>query len=229
MNDKSYWHLNKKIEIGGVHCIANIYLDKIRRSQQESTATIKINDFEKIFSEKKFKERDECHDYINETLKSQKRFFSVKQVGKYFVVEKNIDSIEKEINKMGCVILLTNESSDLSRDEILSLYRKKDSIEKIFSSLKNDMNEKRLRVHSLNVARGSLFICFISLILISWIDHIMKENKLYKKFSKTEIYKILDRLKVYELATGQKVLGELSAKQKAIYSAFQVSKNIKVG
>ena len=129
---------------------------------------------------------------------------------------------------MGCVILLTDENSDLSRDEILSLYRQKDSIEKIFFSLKNDINEKRLRVHSLNIARGSLFICFISLILISWIDHIMKENKLYKKFSKTEIYKILDRLKVYELATGQKVLGELSAKQKAIYSAFQISKDIRV-
>ena len=83
MNDKSYWHLRKKIEIVGVHCIANIYLDKVRRSQQESTATIKITDFERMFFEKRFKEKDECQNYINETLKGQRRFFSIKQVGEY--------------------------------------------------------------------------------------------------------------------------------------------------
>ena len=138
-----------------------------------------------------------------------------------------MEAIEKEINKMGCIILLTRDCSDISREEIMSLYRQKDSIEKIFSYLKNDISEKRLRVHSLTVARGSLFISFISLILISWIDHIMKEHRLYKKFSKSEIYKTLDRLKIYKLATGKEILGELSAKQKAIYSAFKISKNIK--
>ena len=203
-----------------------MYLDKIRRAQQESMAIIKIVEFEKIFSQKKFKTNIECEDYIDETLKSYKKFFNVKQNGDQFSIERNLEAIEKEINKMGCIILLTNDESKMSREEILSLYRQKDSIEKIFSHLKNDLREKRLRVHSLEVARGSLFISFISLILISWVDHVMKENKLYKKFSKSEIYKILDRLKIYELATGNEVLGELSAKQKSIYSTFKVSKNI---
>ena len=53
-----------------------------------------------------------------------------------------------------------------------------------------------------------------------------KEKELYKKFSKVEIYKILDRLKIYKMATGKVVLGELSAKQKAIYSAFNIKKQV---
>ena len=75
--------------------------------------------------------------------------------------------------------------------------------------------------------RGSLFISFISLILISWADHVMKEKKLYKEFTKSEVYKILDRLKIYKLANGSEILGELSGKQKAIFSAFKISTEIK--
>ena len=63
----------------------------------------------------------------------------------------------------------------------LGLYRNKDSIEKIFSTLKNDLSEKRTRTHSLMTMRGSIFINFISLILISWVDHIMKEKNFIKK------------------------------------------------
>ena len=40
--------------------------------------------------------------------------------------------------------------------------------------------------------------------------------------SKIEIYKMMDRLKFYELATGDLMLGELSKKQKDIFSAFQI-------
>ncbi len=70
--------------------------------------------------------------------------------------------------------------------------------------------------------RGSIFINFLSLILISHIDTVMKDKKLYKKMSKIEIYKMMDRLKFYELATGDLMLGELSKKQKDIFSAFQI-------
>ncbi len=44
--------------------------------------------------------------------------------------------------------------------------------------------------------------------------------------TKAELYKILDRLKLYELATGTPILGEVSKKQKDIFKAFNVSTNI---
>ena len=169
---------------------------------------------------------DECESYINETLKTQKKLFTVEKQGEQFVIKRNLGCLEENLRRMGCVVLLTDDKANISRDEVLALYRNKDSIEKIFSSLKNDLNEKRNRTHSLQNMRGSLFINFISLILISWIDHVMKEKELYKKFFKVEIYKILDRLKIYKMATGKVVLGELSAKQKAIYSAFNIKKQV---
>ena len=75
--------------------------------------------------------------------------------------------------------------------------------------------------------RGSLFINFISLIIITLIDQVMKDKELYKKITKIELYKILDRFKLYELATGKTMLGEISKKQKDILNAFNMSKNVK--
>ena len=37
----------------------------------------------------------------------------------------------------------------------------------------------------------------------------------------------LDQMKLYELATGETMLGEISKKQKDIFSAFKISKSIK--
>ena len=64
----------------------------------------------------------------------------------------------------------------LNKEEVLDLYRKKDCIEKIFLSYKHDhdINEKRSRTHSLVAMRGSLFINFVSLIIITFIDQVMK-------------------------------------------------------
>ena len=124
------------------------------------------------------------------------------------------DKIKVETQRFGFMILITNESG-FSGEEILTLYRSKDRIEKVFLSLKHDLNEKRNRVvHGLESFRGSLFINFISLILISLIDHTMREKGLYKKMSKSELYKILNRLKVYNLDGGKQILGEVSKKQK---------------
>ena len=225
-HDETYWYCQQRVEIGSINCMAHIYLDKRRQVEQESNLIKKIYEFENIFSQKEFKNKDDCNTYISETLKDQRKFFTVQEKGGCFFVERDLENIEEEIKRMGCIILLTDINTNISRNDVLSLYRNKDSIEKIFSSLKHDLGERRNRTHSLQNMRGSLFINFISLILISWIDHVMKEKKLYKKFSKSEVYKILNRLKFYKMATGKVFLGELSAKQKVIYSAFNVDKRI---
>ena len=225
-HDAIYWYCQKKVKVGAVDCMAHVYLDKRRKAEQESNLILKLCEFEKFFSKKKFENKEESEVYVRETLKGQRRFFSVQEKDGCFSLQRNLEKIEYEISRMGCVILLTDVDESLSKHEILSLYRNKDSIEKIFSSLKHDLNERRNRTHSMQNMRGSLFINFISLILISWIDHVMKEKKLYKQLSKSEIYKILNRLKFYKMATGKVLLGELSAKQKAIYSAFNVDTKI---
>ena len=221
-----YFYAKKEVLIGKTKCFAHVYLDKQRRASQESRLIKKISELEDKFSKKQFSTENEAKTYLEETLKSRKKYFDILRTNSTFSISRNEEVFKNEVLKMGSLILITN-SNDVNQDDILSLYRKKDCVEKVFLSFKHDVNEKKNRTHSLINMRGSIFINFLSLILITWIDHVMKEKNLYKKMSKGKLYKILDRLKLYELATGETMLGEVSKKQKDIFSAFKISKDVK--
>ena len=69
--------------------------------------------------------------------------------------------------KEGFFCLVSN--IDLTLPEVLALYRQKDSIEKIFNSLKNEIEIKPLRVWSEHGIYGALIIGFLAQLFISLI------------------------------------------------------------
>jgi transposase len=68
-------------------------------------------------------------------------------------------------------------SKDLTLKEALETYRKKDSIEKIFHSLKNEIEIKPLRVWSDASIYGAIILGFIAQMFISLIRYEIKEVK----------------------------------------------------
>ena len=68
-------------------------------------------------------------------------------------------------------------SEDLTLRDALRIYRQKDSIEKIFNSLKNEIQIKPLRVWSENSIYGALIIGFLAQLIISLIRFEKKELK----------------------------------------------------
>ncbi len=79
---------------------------------------------------------------------------------------------------MGATIMLTNHNG-LEREKILTLYRRKDFIEKIFDVLENEFDGKRLRSSSKDAVEGRLFLKFLSVILYSAFGNIMREQHLF--------------------------------------------------
>jgi len=75
----------------------------------------------------------------------------------------------------GFFCLVSNK--DLTLSEALSIYRKKDSIEKIFHSLKNEIKITPLRVWSDNSIYGALIIGFLAQLIISLIRYEHEELK----------------------------------------------------
>jgi transposase len=65
----------------------------------------------------------------------------------------------------------------------LEIYRMKDTAEKAFDDLKNDLDSKRLRIHSTQAMEGRLFIQFIALILSNKIKGVMNEAGWYKNYN----------------------------------------------
>jgi len=75
----------------------------------------------------------------------------------------------------GFFCLVSNK--DLTLQEALSIYRQKDSIEKIFNSLKNEIEIKPLRVWSEHGIYGALIIGFLAQLIISLIRYEHPELK----------------------------------------------------
>jgi transposase len=75
----------------------------------------------------------------------------------------------------GFFCIKSNE--DLTLEQALQTYRKKDSIEKILHSLKNEIEIKPLRVWSEHSICGALIIGFIAQLFISLIRYELKELK----------------------------------------------------
>lgn len=98
-------------------------------------------------------------------------------------------------------------SENLTLGEALATYRKKDSIEKIFHSLKNEIEIKPVRVWSDNSIYGALIIGFIAQVFISLIryDHSELKHTSTKFIKKSlmnltvtvEIRKNLPKRKIY--------------------------------
>ncbi|MFH1511370.1 MAG: IS1634 family transposase [Candidatus Woesearchaeota archaeon] len=68
-------------------------------------------------------------------------------------------------------------SENLTLLDALKIYRMKDSIEKIFQSLKNDINIKPLRVWSTNSLCGAILIGFLAQLVISLLRYDHQELK----------------------------------------------------
>lgn len=67
--------------------------------------------------------------------------------------------------------------------EILDIYRMKDVVEKCFDTLKNEIDMKRLRVHSSETIDGKMFVAFIGLILRSHLHRVLMDYTLAKNLS----------------------------------------------
>jgi transposase len=68
-------------------------------------------------------------------------------------------------------------SENLTLEEAVHTYRKKDSIEKMINSLKNEIDIKPLRVWSVNSIYGAVLIGFIAQLIMSLIKYEHKELK----------------------------------------------------
>lgn len=121
----------------------------------------------------------------------------------------------------GFLVLLSNDIKDPI--EALKTYRNKDVVEKAFDNLKNCLDSKRLRVHLQENMRGRLFIQFLALILVSYIQKAMSEKDLFRFGSLSHLLEELELMRMvkYEGHYGN-VTSESTKRQREIFDAFGI-------
>jgi transposase len=177
------------------------FLDKMNQWEIELKSNKMIEDHQKYYDQ---------YFLIKDTPKRGKQISYNQSV---------IDAYKK--NAAGYLVLLSNDIKDPI--EALKAYRNKDVVEKGFDNLKNRLDMKRLRVHLEASMKGRLFIQFIALILISYIQQVINKQETFKFDTVSELLEELELLNTVKFAShyGQ-ITSELTKKQKEIFVVFDL-------
>jgi len=185
-------------------------------------ANSKIADEERLFKEKLARWEQELKD--GNSVKSSEGYFKIEedeQTGTR-IVERDYEAIDEKINNLGYFLMMT---TDLKKDsgEVLDIYRKKDIIEKCFDELKNDLDIKRLRVHSEITAEGKMFIAFIGLILKTYVHNKLKDYlDANQPLSMAQVFDELRMIKVVNTKSGMSLHNPITKKQRTILEQFNI-------
>jgi transposase len=220
INNDILFGIKDRVSMAGAPYSAFVYLDEKRKLEERDHFFKKLIDLEERLKSLGYETKDEIEEYLSENVKDWRNYLRIRKKAEQLLPSRNLSGIDKVVERMGMFILLTNYG--VGMQEAISLYRKKDAIEKYFDRMKNDLDVKRLRVHTQEAAQGRLFLCFITLILYSWINRTMTEQSLYKDYTIQEIIYELKKIKRLRLDDNRTLTTEISKKQKELFKSFQI-------
>jgi transposase len=135
-----------------------------------------------------------------------------------YIVEKNKKAYQESRSKAGWFVLLSNCIDN--HEEALEIYRRREVVGKYFDIFKNFMNQKPTNIHNNIEDQNKLFISFISMILISHINNVMKEKDLYKVYTIDELLLELNTIKAIKIDNSI-IIDQLTKKVKDIFDFFK--------
>ena len=122
----------------------------------------------------------------------------------------------------GYTIVLTSKK-EASGEEILTDYRARDGIEKMFDILKNETAQNRVRSGQDTIAAGRLFLAFLGLILYRALENRMRDADILRLHSVAEVMAEVRKIRAIRTATGRRMLLEMTKKQRDLLAALRIS------
>lgn len=134
----------------------------------------------------------------------------------------NMPAVNQYIKRYaGFQALLSNSIKDPVK--ALQVYRDKDVVEKCFDDLKNQLDMKRLRMHSSATTDGRLFVQFIALIYVSALRKEMRKSDLIKHYTVRELLQETETLtKIKYSGKYGHIITEMTKPQREILTALNI-------
>ena len=171
-----------------------------------------------------YKRELESGNPIKEHQEAYDAFFTMKTTPKRGLqVSYNTQAVNQYISRYaGFQALLSN--SIKNPVESLQVYRDKDVVEKCFDDLKNQLDMKRLRMHSSATVDGRLFVQFIALIYMSALRREMRKSDLIKQYTVRELLQEMETLtKVKYSGKYGYILTEMTKPQREIFKSLNIT------
>lgn len=136
---------------------------------------------------------------------------------------RNYKAIDAELGNCGFFLIAETDFKKTTA-EILEIYRRRDTIEKSFDNLKNELDMKRMRSHSSETAQGKIFVSFLSLVVRSYISRQLKTYMQKNELTLHNILLELDKMKtiLYPGANDPRLLNPLTKRQREIYDLLGI-------
>jgi transposase len=229
IDDPQYLKLHQKeplfvmpvdIDVGEINLKGYAYYDQRREQKERNTLYKRLYELVERLKSVNLKPWMNPGEVFREVARRDARFIEWRTVNGKFEVELRKNAISQAINKLGKFILLYQ--GEFSWEECLSLYRGKDTVEKGFYILKNDIDLMPANVRTDSTLRGYLFIAFLALILRMKLMRMMTMTGLSKRFSIEGLLTELEKIKVIILPDGKKITSEVTKKQREILDALNM-------
>jgi len=139
-------------------------------------------------------------------------------------IEYDTDMIAQHKNKYaGYICFITNDKTIETARDALTEYSTRDYIEKDFDEMKNNLDMRRIRVHTDDRMRSRLFIQFIAEIYMREIRVCIRSSESCKKLTRKQIFSHIKTIhKVKFKGRYKDVYPELSKLQREILDALNV-------
>ena len=158
---------------------------------------------------------------VPEHEKLYKKYFDIKSTpvrGNRATVKEG--AVKEAKRYFGFFALMSNEKMDSI--SALTLYRNKDVVEKAFGNLKERLNFRRTLVSSEQSLNGKLFVEFVALIFLSYLNKQMQDTCLFKFHTMAGLLDKLDVIECFEHPGRRLQVGEVLDKQRDLYIALDV-------
>jgi hypothetical protein len=138
---------------------AHLYFEPQRRCEQTAHFLTQILALERSAKQQTFQIPKAAKQYLSKRLKGASHLFRVTSHAGQIEIVRKPRTLSRRMANMGSTIMLTNQPA-LDPTKILHLYRHKDSLEKLFDTLNNEFDGKRLRGSTKYTVEGRLFLKF---------------------------------------------------------------------
>jgi transposase len=218
---KPLFAVKQSYELNGVVLYATLFFDE-RRYADESTRFYKrLNELEERIHQGTFYSIAQVDEALESAWAGSSRYFIIRLLDTKVQLQRKRNAISWRLNRMGKMILVSDQ--DHEPTDLLKWYRQKDCLEKAFDTLKNELDEQRLKVHSEKAMHGKMFLNFLATILHTAMQNKIQDTALYKRYTLPEVMAYIKKWRLVELSNRKYVFAELSKKQRDLLAALNIS------
>jgi hypothetical protein len=200
----------------------HLFLDPLRRQDMLSSFKRRVMAVEEKAANEIFSSRWEAVEWLKENGAGVGRCLVVKAFQGTAKILHSPMRMARASSAMGYCLIAASDTG-LSREQVLSDYRSRDAVEKLFDALKNELGSKRLRSGDEGAVIGRLLVDFLALVLRKSLENALRKAGLSKRLSVPEALDELSKVKAVVLESGRRIVLEIPSKAKGIISAAGAS------